>query len=113
MITAFHPFIPDPAAPPPAYAPNYVAQPAPAALVKDDAKDKPKPKPKDKDKDKPKPPSPRKWQGRTKAEVEEDDMKIAAKEGAYAARKVQPVGLAEDQVVWVVEGGGEGASVLR
>jgi hypothetical protein len=43
-----------------------------------------------------------KWQGRTKQEVEEDDMKIAAKEGAYEKRKVEPVGLAEDQPVWVV-----------
>ena len=47
--------------------------------------------------------SPRKWQGRTKAEVEEDNMKIAQREGAYAARKVEPVGLNEDQMVWVVE----------
>lgn len=55
--------------------------------------------------------SPRKWQGRTKAEVAEDDMKIAAAQGAYAPRKVVPLGLADDQVVWVVEA--DGATVLR
>lgn len=54
--------------------------------------------------EKPKKASPRKWQGRTKAEVQEDNMKIAAREGAYEARKVEPVGLKEDQMVWVVEG---------
>ena len=54
--------------------------------------------------EKPKKASPRKWQGRTKAEVQEDNMKIAAREGAYEARKVEPIGLEEDQVVWVVEG---------
>jgi hypothetical protein len=49
---------------------------------------------------------PMKWQGRTKAEVEEDNMRIAAKEGAYVARKVEPIGLTEDQPVWVVLGDG-------
>jgi hypothetical protein len=49
---------------------------------------------------------PMKWQGRTKAEVEEDNMRIAAKEGAYMARKVEPIGLTEDQPVWVVLGDG-------
>ena len=45
----------------------------------------------------------KKWQGRTKAEVEEDNMKIAQREGAYDARKVQPIGLKDDQMVWCVE----------
>lgn len=38
-------------------------------------------------------------------------MKIAAAEGACAERKAQPMGLADDQVVWVVEVGG--GNVLR
>lgn len=88
---------------PPAYA-NYTTAPADDKPTKD-SKEKTKPK------TKAKAPSPRKWQGRTKAEVEEDDMKIAASQGAYAERKVQPLGLADDQVVWVVEM--DGGNVLR
>lgn len=56
-------------------------------------------------------PEPRKWQGRTKAEVEEDNMKIAMREGAYDERKVEPKGLNEDQIVWVVEV--DGSHTLR
>ncbi|KAK5134749.1 hypothetical protein LTR08_006124 [Meristemomyces frigidus] len=48
-------------------------------------------------------PKPMKWQGRTKAEVEEDNMKIASREGAYDKRKVVPVGMKDDQMMWVVE----------
>ena len=44
-----------------------------------------------------------KWQGRTRAEVEEDNLKIAAEEKAWEKRKVVPVGLANDQMCWVVE----------
>ena len=44
-----------------------------------------------------------KWQGRTRAEVEEDNLKIAADEKAWEKRKVVPVGLANDQMCWVVE----------
>ncbi|GAB7329025.1 hypothetical protein MBLNU13_g00874t1 [Cladosporium sp. NU13] len=44
-----------------------------------------------------------KWQGRTRAEVEEDNLKIAAAENAWEKRKVVPVGLANDQMCWVVE----------
>ena len=54
-------------------------------------------------KDKPKKPELRKWQGRTKAEVEEDNMKIAKAQGANEQRKVEPVGLNADQMVWCVE----------
>lgn len=43
------------------------------------------------------------WQGRTKAEVEEDNMKIAMREGVYDERKVEPLGLKADQMVWCVE----------
>ena len=60
---------------------------------------------------KPKKAEPMKWQGRTKTEVEEDNMKIAAKEGAYVARKIEPVGMGDDQPVWVVLG--DGKAVLR
>lgn len=44
-----------------------------------------------------------KWQGRTKAEVEEDNTKIAADEKVWEKRKVVPTGLADDQMCWVVE----------
>lgn len=47
-----------------------------------------------------------KWQGRTKAEVEEDNLKIAADEKVWEKRKVVPVGLAADQMCWVVEPNG-------
>lgn len=75
---------------PPGYTPVYYP-PAPAA-------EKPK-----QEKKKSKKPEIKKWQGRTKAEVEEDNMKIAKEEGAWDARKVEPIGLAADQMVWVVE----------
>jgi hypothetical protein len=44
-----------------------------------------------------------KWQGRTRVEVEEDNLKIAADEKVWEKRKVVPTGLAEDQMCWVVE----------
>ena len=44
-----------------------------------------------------------KWQGRTKAEVEEDNTKIAADDKVWEKRKVVPTGLAADQMCWVVE----------
>ena len=56
-------------------------------------------------------PAPTKWQGRTRAEVDEDNMKIAAGHGAYDERKVEPKGLKPDQMVWVVEP--DGAQTLR
>jgi hypothetical protein len=52
-----------------------------------------------------------KWQGRTKAEVEEDNLKIAADEKVCEKRKVVPVGLAGDQMCWVVEA--DGSYTLR
>lgn len=64
-----------------------------------------------KKKKKPKKASPRKWQGRTKAEVEEDNMKIAAREGVCAPRQVEPKGLKDDQMVWCVET--DGSHTLR
>ena len=51
------------------------------------------------------------WQGRTKKEVEEDNMRIAAQEGAYDKRKVVPTGLKPDQMCWVVEV--DGSHTLR
>jgi hypothetical protein len=44
-----------------------------------------------------------KWQGRTKAEVEEDNTKIAADEKVWEKRKVVPTGLPDDRMCWVVE----------
>jgi hypothetical protein len=44
-----------------------------------------------------------KWQGRTRAEVEEDNLKIAAEEKAWEKRKVVPIEMANDQMCWVVE----------
>lgn len=51
------------------------------------------------------------WKGRTKAQVEEDNMVIAAKEGAYDKRKVVPVGIKDDQMIWCVEE--DGSHTLR
>ncbi|KAI6861989.1 hypothetical protein KC343_g15694 [Hortaea werneckii] len=48
-------------------------------------------------------PQPTEWKGRTKAEVDEDNMKIAAKEDAYGKRKIQPIGVKDDEMFWVVE----------
>ena len=79
---------------PPGYTPIFASAPAPVVEEKKSRKR-----------------SPRKWQGRSKAEVEDDNMKIAQREGAYAARKVESVGLQEDQMVWVVET--DGSHTLR
>lgn len=89
---------------PPGYYGNYVTYP-PAAVSPAEEK-----KPEKKEK-KTKASSPRAWQGRTKAEVDEDNMKFAAREGAYDERKIAPVGLAPDQIVWVVEL--DGGNTLR
>lgn len=43
------------------------------------------------------------WLGRSKEQVEEDNMKIAKKEGAYDKRKMAPVDVKDDQYFWVVE----------
>ena len=75
---------------PPGYTPVYHPAAPPAEEKKKEEK-------------KAKKPELRKWQGRTKAEVEEDNMKIAKEEGAWDKRKVEPVGLATDQMVWCVE----------
>ena len=89
------------------YPPVYVPAPAtaPPAAEKKEAESKAK------EKEEKKKPEVRRWQGRSKAEVEEDNMKIAKAEGACEARKVEPVGLKADQMVWVVEG--DGSPTLR
>lgn len=51
----------------------------------------------------PKQPQPNVWKGRTKAEVAEDNMKYAKTEGSWDKRKIAPVGLADDQMCWVIE----------
>lgn len=77
----------------PVYQPAYCApQPAPAPAPKSAA------------------PKPNKWVARTKAQVEEDNMKIAA-EGACDKRKVVPIGMKEDQMMWCVEV--DGSHTLR
>lgn len=81
---------------------GYMCYPSPLAPAEEE---------KPKKEEKPKELEPRKWQGRTKAEVQEDNMKVAAREGAYDARKVQPVGLKEEQMVWCVEV--DGSQTLR
>ncbi|KAK6442172.1 hypothetical protein LTR95_001581 [Oleoguttula sp. CCFEE 5521] len=43
------------------------------------------------------------WLGRSKAEVEEDNKKIAAAEKAYDKGTMVPIGLPDDQMCWVVE----------
>jgi hypothetical protein len=57
------------------------------------------------------PAQPTLWLGRTKAQVEEDNMKLAAKEGAYEKRKVAPTGVKDDQMCWCVET--DGSNTLR
>lgn len=51
------------------------------------------------------------WLGRTKAQVEEDNMKIAMREGATDKRKVAPVDAKDDQMMWCVET--DGSHTLR
>jgi hypothetical protein len=48
-------------------------------------------------------PQPNAWQGRTKAQVDEDNMKQAKAEGAWDKRKIAPLGLADEQMCWVIE----------
>jgi len=43
------------------------------------------------------------WIGRTKKQVEEDNSIIAKKVGACDAKKVIPVGIKDDQMLWCVE----------
>ncbi len=88
--------------------PGYVLAPVPVGAVAAEEEMKEGPPKKEK---KVKKAEPMKWQGRTKAEVEEDNMKIAAKEGVYEKRVVEPVGLEDDQPVWVVLG--DGSTTLR
>nr|POE87486.1 hypothetical protein CFP56_30075 [Quercus suber] len=48
--------------------------------------------------------APMAWVGRTRAEVERDNIRIAAEERAYEQqRKFGPIGMADDQKCWVVE----------
>ncbi|GAB7360580.1 hypothetical protein MBLNU230_g0463t1 [Neophaeotheca triangularis] len=51
------------------------------------------------------------WTGRTKAQVEEDNMKIAFNENVNRERKMAPVDTKEDEVFWVVEL--DGSQTLR
>jgi hypothetical protein len=43
------------------------------------------------------------WLGRTKAQVDDDNTKLAADEKVWEKRKVIPTGLPDDQMCWVVE----------
>nr|POE72792.1 hypothetical protein CFP56_30731 [Quercus suber] len=43
------------------------------------------------------------WFGRTRAEVEADNMRIAAEEQAYEKRTMVPSDMADDQKCWVIE----------
>lgn len=98
----------------------YAAAPAPAPASAEK---------KDKDKEKPKKDSPQAeftyipkkseekkkstnpWVGRTKAQVDEDNAKIAKELGAYEKRKVVPADAKPDQPFWVVEN--DGSHTLR
>lgn len=51
------------------------------------------------------------WVGRTKAQVDEDNMKIAFNQGVGKEHKVAPVDTKEDEVFWVVEL--DGSQTLR
>ncbi|KAK4565944.1 hypothetical protein LTR86_003793 [Recurvomyces mirabilis] len=56
-------------------------------------------------------PQPYEWKGRTKKQVEEDNMILAAKVGAYDKRKVVPTGVKDEQMMWCVET--DGSHTLR
>lgn len=43
------------------------------------------------------------WMGRTKIEVDADNIRIAAREKVYDQRKMAPTGVADAQMFWVVE----------
>lgn len=51
------------------------------------------------------------WMGRTKKQVEEDNMKIAKKQGANAKRKMAPMDVSDDQLFWVT--GSDSEAELR
>ena len=51
------------------------------------------------------------WVGRTRAQVEEDNLKIAERENVYKYNAMKPVGAAPDQLFWVLEI--DGATTLR
>lgn len=101
----------------PAPAPNmsgyvYAAVPAPAQVVAPAPASVAAPKPEEPNNtytyhptftEKPAVKETYKWQGRTKGEVQEDNLKIAAEEKVWEKRKVVPTGLATDQMCWVVE----------
>jgi len=47
------------------------------------------------------------WTGRTKAQVDEDNLKIAMRNGVYAYCPIKPVCAFPDQLFWVVEVNGQ------
>ncbi|KAI5235993.1 hypothetical protein E4T43_08879 [Aureobasidium subglaciale] len=51
----------------------------------------------------PKPPPKRVWVGRTKKQVDEDNAKIAHKEGVYKPNEMVPKAASPDQLFWVIE----------
>ena len=51
------------------------------------------------------------WLGRTLSQVHEDNMNIAKREGACDKRQVEPIDVAEGQMLWVVET--DGSHTLR
>ncbi|KAF2725210.1 hypothetical protein K431DRAFT_290897 [Polychaeton citri CBS 116435] len=51
------------------------------------------------------------WVGRTKNQVDEDNMRIAKAEDAYKGCKVQPVDVSDQQFFWVVDA--DGTNTLR
>ncbi|KAI5196773.1 hypothetical protein E4T39_07615 [Aureobasidium subglaciale] len=51
----------------------------------------------------PKPPPDRVWVGRTKKQVDEDNAKIAHKEGVYKPNEMAPKAASPDQLFWVIE----------
>lgn len=101
----------------------YAAAPAtaPAAAEKKEKEEKPKKSspankeftyvPKKSEPEEKKKPSTNPWIGRTKAQVDEDNVKIAKQLGAYEKRKVAPTDAKDDQPFWVVEN--DGSHTLR
>lgn len=51
------------------------------------------------------------WVGRTKAQVKEDDLRIALREGVYQPNEMKPKDAKHDQLFWCVEL--DGSNTLR
>ncbi|GAB7351028.1 hypothetical protein MBLNU459_g1515t1 [Dothideomycetes sp. NU459] len=91
--------------------PNY---PVPVTEVKESAKESAKEKDKAKEKENEKKKATehhRTWVGRTKKQVDEDNIQIAVNEGIYKPNDIVPKGAKDDQLFWCIET--DGSNTLR